>query len=60
MSVHIQEEAGVLYLPDNLSDHSPIFCKVKIEEIEEKNIEETMEKPPKLNWNKQARSGPAK
>ena len=22
-------EAGVLHFPDNLSDHSPVFCKIK-------------------------------
>ena len=54
VSDHILE-AGALHLPDNLSDHSPIFCKVKIEEMEEKNIEETIEKPLKLNWKKASR-----
>ena len=26
-------EAGVLHLPDNLSDHSPVFCKIKTQII---------------------------
>ena len=25
------EDAGVLHLPENMSDHCPVFCKVKIE-----------------------------
>ena len=49
------QEAGVLYMPDNLSDHSPIFCKIKLGGIEQKNIVESIEKAPKLNWKKASR-----
>ena len=46
------QEADVLHMPNNLSDHSPIFCKVKIENITVTNIQEKQNKSPKINWNK--------
>ena len=47
MSEHIQE-ADVLYLPGNLSDHNPIFCKVSIGDVAAKNIQDRQEKTPRV------------
>ena len=45
-------EAGVLHLPDNLSDHSPIYCKIDYEyaEQEEKTPINSSNRALKLNW----------
>ena len=35
------EDAGVLHLGDNLSRHSPIMLKLKLETIMKKNVSDT-------------------
>ena len=45
-------EAGVLHLPDNLSEHSPIYCKFHYDyaEQEEKTHVSSSNRALKLNW----------
>ena len=46
-------EAGVLHLPDNLSDHSPIYCKIDYNcagEKEEQTPLNCDNRSSKINW----------
>lgn len=44
-------DAGVLYIPQNMSDHSPIFCVLKIHGLLAR-IQITLDGPSKLCWKK--------
>ena len=44
-------DAGVIHLPDNLSDHCPIFCTVDVQSIEfDKSSKLKAEYKPKPSW----------
>ena len=44
-------EAGVLHIPENLSDHSPIYCKIDID-LKRGQMNRNALKTTKLNWKK--------
>ena len=46
------QEADVIHMPSNTSDHSPIYCKIKVENVEMKNTQETKQKKPKICWSR--------
>ena len=43
-------DAGVIHHPSNLSDHSPIYCKVNIAEIDSESITAKIKSAPKPSW----------
>ena len=46
-------DAGVIHLPDNMSDHCPIFCTLDVQSIEvDKSSNPQAENPPKPSWKK--------
>ena len=45
-------DAGAIYLPDNLSDHSPIYCKVTVDFNQQCNSTPRRPRKPVPVWNK--------
>ena len=44
-------DAGVLHLPDNKSDHSPTYCVLEFQDVQQEVIEQVQQKP-RPNWKK--------
>ena len=44
-------DAGVLHLPENQSDHSPIYCVLEYQDVHHEDHEEAKQKP-RPNWRK--------
>ena len=44
-------DAGVLHLPDNKSDHSPIYCVIEFQDIQQESPDQPNQKP-KPSWKK--------
>ena len=49
LSQHVSE-ADVLHLPNNVSDHSPIYCIIKMEEMSSKKTMQVTENKVIPNW----------
>ena len=45
-------DSGVLHHPSNLSDHSPIYCKIDTGKIECDPVTKKVQPPPKPSWKK--------
>ena len=45
-------DAGVIHHPSNLSDHSPIFCKIEAGNLEEDIVVDKVNEEPKPSWKK--------
>ena len=45
-------EADVLHIPSNMSDHSPIFCKLNVGDITVKSTPESKKSKPRISWRK--------
>ena len=48
-------DAGVLHLPDNRSDHSPIFCVLSLEGIHHDKTEASHDQQQKPSWKRASR-----
>ena len=44
-------DAGVLHLPDNKSDHSPIYCVLEFQDVQQE-VQSQVYQKPKPNWKK--------
>ena len=45
------QEADVLHMPDNLSDHSPVYCKINVGDISlKKSDKSTEERKARISW----------
>ena len=52
LGVHV-EDAGVLHLPDNSSDHSPIYCVISFQGLHiEKDVCKPHQQQPRPSWSK--------
>ena len=45
-------DAGVIHHPSNMSDHSPIYCKIDAGKIEAEDVGNQAQAPPKPSWKK--------
>ena len=48
---HAVSDAGVIHLPGNKSDHSPIYCVIEFQDIQE-DFSEATKRQPKPSWKK--------